>query len=364
MANPYELWDTRTSLGVMRDVKAETQFFSQYFTSEFRSTDEYIDFEKLPILSRKLAPFAMPLARGGSIYSDSVKTFRFKPAYVKVEDSIDPLMPLTKRAGIDNSMLDYPKLSPMERISLIKAQMTAQHVLSIRRTWEWLAARAIIDAQVTLAGKDYPTTVVNFQRDAGHTVTLTSGNRWGDSGVSIVDSIQAWLDIMNNAEFGALPTRLLMGQAVWNVLRKNAEFKEHLDTNYRNPAMTIERGLVTGGANGGKMFPVGNMSVGGAGGATIELWVNNETYVDPANGTATRYLPTNQVVLLGTPESVMGYQCFGMIVDRAAEYQALPIFPANWTAGNNPVTEYIGHTSSPLMVPLAPNATFRATVLA
>ena len=68
-------------------------------------------------------------------------------------------------------------------------------------------------------------------------------------------------------------------------------------------------------------------------------------------------------MLLGPPDSVMGYRCFGMIVDRAAEYQALPIFPANWVQGNNPQTEWLGHTSSPLMVPLAPNATFRATVV-
>lgn len=364
MANPYELWDTRTSLGVMRDVKSETLFFSQYFTNQFNSTDEYIDFEKLPVLAKKLAPFAMPLARGGSIYQDTGKTFRFKPAYIKVEDSIDPLMPLTKRVGIDNSMLDYPTLTPMQRITLIKAQMTAQHVAAIQRRWEWLAARAIIDGQVTLTGRDYPTTVVNFQRDAGHTVTLTAGNRWGDSGVSIVDSIQGWLDTMNNAEFGALPTRLVMGQAVWNVLRKNAEFKEHLDTNYRNPAMTIERGIVSGGSNGGKMFQVGFMNVGGAGGANIELWVNNETFEDPATGQQTRYLPTNQLVLLANPEDVMGYRCFGMIVDRAAEYQALPIFPANWVEGNNPQVEWIGHTSSPLMVPIAPNATLRATPVA
>ena len=362
MANPYELWDTRSSLAVMRDVKAETLFFSQYFTNQFNSTDEFIDFEKLPILARKLAPFALPLARGGSIYSDTVKTYRFKPAYVKVEDSIDPLMPLTKRAGIDNSMLDYPELTPMQRITLIKAQMTAQHVLAIQRRWEWLAARAIIDGQVTLTGPNYPTTVVNFQRDLAHTVTLTGTNRWGQSGVSILDSIQGWLETMNNAEFGALPTRLVMGQAVWNVLRKDAEFKEHLDTNFRNPAMTIERGLVSGGANGGKMFPVGSMNVGGAGGADIELWVNNETFIDEAGATV-RYLPTNQLVLLGSPDSVMGYRCFGMIVDRAAEYQALPIFPANWVQGNNPQTEWLGHTSSPLMVPLAPNATLRATVV-
>jgi Phage major capsid protein E len=364
MTNPYDLWDTRRSLGVMRDVKSETQFFRQYFTQVFSSTDEYIDFEKLPIMARKLAPFALPLARGGSIYSDSAKTYRFKPAYVKVEDSIDPLMPLTKRAGIDSSMLNTATLTPMQRINLIKAQMTGQHVMAIERTWEWLAARAIIDGQVTLTGPNYPTTLVNFGRDAGHTVILTSGNRWGDSGVSIFSSIQAWLDTMNNAEFGALPTRLVMGQDVWNVLRKDAEFKEHLDNNYRNPAMTIERGLVSGGANGGKMFPVGNMSVGGAGGATIELWVNNETYVDPNTGTTTRYLGAKEMVLLGSPESVMGYQCFGMIVDRAAEYQALPIFPANWLQGNNPTTEWIGHTSSPLMVPIAPNATFKATVVA
>ena len=364
MANPYELWDTRRSLGVMRDVKSENLFFTQYFTNQFTSNDEYIDFEKLPVLAKKLAPFAMPLARGGAIYTDTGKTFRFKPAYIKVEDSIDPLMPLTKRVGIDNSMLDQVTLDPMQRLALIKAQITAQHIASIERRWEWLAARAIIDGQVTISGRDYTTTVVNFQRAAGHSVTLTSGNRWGDSGVSIVDSIQGWLDTMNNAEFGALPTRLVMGQGVWNVLRKDAEFKEHLNTDYRNPMMTIERGLVSGGPNGGKMFQVGVMNVGGAGGATIELWVNNETFEDPATGLQARYLPTNQLVLLGPPDSVMGYRCFGRIIDRAAQYQPFPIFPANWLEGNNPQVEYIGHTSSPLMVPIAPNATFRAQPVA
>ena len=363
MTNPYELWDTRRLLGVMRDVKAEANFFSQFFPTEFRSDDEYIDFEKLPILDRKLAPFAMPEARGGAIYNDSVKTFRFKPAYVKVEDAIDPRMPLTKRAGIDASMLEYPTLSPMQRLALIKAQMASQQVLAVQRTWEWLAARAIIDGQVTLTGQDYPTTVVNFQRDAGHTVTLTSGNRWGDNGVSIVSSIQTWLDTMNNAEFGALPTKMLMGGDVWNVLRKDAEFKEHLDTNYRNPTMTIERGLVTGGPNGSKVFKVGEMLVGGAGGASIELWVYNETYKDSA-GANVRYLGAKEIVLLGPVDSVMGHRCFGVIVDRMAQYQPLPIFPANWVQGNNPQTEFVGHTSSPLMVPIAPNATFKATVVA
>lgn len=361
--NPYELWDTRRSLGVMRDVKRETWFFQRFFENTFSSTDEYIDFEKLPILPRKLAPFAMPLARGGSIYEDSQKTYRFKPAYVKVEDTIDPLMPLTKRAGIDQSMLDTTRITPMQRLNLIKVAMTQAHVDAIGRTWEWLRARALIDGTVTLTGKDYPTTVVNFGRDAGHTETLGAGARYGDSGVSIVDHFQKVLDTMNNAEFGALPVVAVMGQSVWNVIRKDAEFLKFMDLNFRGGNITYERGLVSGGPAGEKVYKVGEMMIGGASGAMIELWVNNETYRDAA-GVNQRYLGTKEIVWLGSANAIMGYECFGMIVDRAAEYEALPIFPANWLSGHNPVTEWIGHTSSPLMVPIAPNATYKATVLA
>lgn len=360
MTNPYELWNTRRSLGVFRDVEPTYKYWTPMFQNEFRSTDEYIDFEKLPRVGRKLAAFAMPLARGKSVYDDSAKLYRFKPGYVKVEDEIDPLMPLTKRAGIDRSIIEPEAITPMQRLSLIRTAMTIWAVQAIERRWDWMAAKAIIDGQVTLSGENYPTTLVDFGRAAGHTQVLGSGQRYGDSGVSIVDHFQSVMDTVNDAEFGGMVVRVTMGSAVWAIARKDTEFRDHMDTQISGGTIKIDRGLVSSD----KVFKVGEMQVGGASGATVELWVNNDTFIDPDTGAETRFVGTKEVVFTCSPAAINGFQCFGRIIDRAANYEALPIFPSNWIQPGDPAVEYLTHKSAPLFVPINANATFKSTVLA
>lgn len=355
MANPYELWDTRRSLGVFRATDPAPQYWTPWFTRQINSTDEYIDFEKLPVPSRKLAAFALPLARGASAYDDSVRTFRVKPAYIKMDDAVDPLKPLVKQAGIDPSMLDVSRLTPMQRLELIKVAIAAAHRRAIELRWDWLCARALIDGKVTLTGAEYPTTLVDFGRAAGHTVTLTDGTRIGDAGIKALDVIQARCDTMNDAEFGAMPTRITMGGSVWSVLREDAGILAHLDTQTKGGVHTIDRGL-----NAGKIFPVGELSIGGQSGQKIELWVNNETYIDPVSGASTRYLGAREMVFTGSPESIMGFQCFGRIIDQDAGYEALDVFAKNYTEQSGDITvQRISHKSSPLMVPVNPDATLK-----
>lgn len=362
-ANPYELWSTRKSIGIMRDVQAENWYFAQFFTNQLLSEEEWVDFEKLPIMKRKLAPFVMPKARGRGVWEDSQRSYRFKPAYSKVEENIDPLMPLTFTPGLGQSAFDMNSITPMQRIELIRAQMMVAMISAVQRRWEWMRARAIIDGGYTVSGVDYPAQVLSFGRAAGHTVVLGSGSRFGESGVSIVDFFQGVVDTMNNAEFGGIPTRATMGSAVAAVMRKDAEVLAQMDINIVGGTIRVERGLVSGGANGGKVYKFGEMRIGGASGAVIELWVNDEEYVDDS-GTKQRYLGAKEVVFTASPDSIMGYQAFGRIVDRDAEYRAVPIFPKNFFTGDDEKTEHLSLKSAPLMVPINPNATFKATVLA
>lgn len=358
----YELWDTNSFLGVYRDIKEDPMYWTQWFSNEILSEDEFIDFEKMPIRNRKIAPFVMPLGRGRAIYDDTATGYRFKPAYTKLEDQIDPLMPLTRRVGIDPnaSQVQVTKLSPTQRLNLIRAAMTQQHVEAMNRLFNYMAAMALRDGQITLEGPDYPTTVVNFQRASNHTITLGSGSRFGDAGVSILDFFQLVVDRMTQADFGGVPVRVTMGGPVWNVIRKNAEFKEHMDLNYRGNNITIERGLVPGAL----VYKVGEMSVGGGSGLTIELWVDNSTFVHPVTGVATRYIGLNQMLFTGTAEAVNGFQAFGRIIDRAANWEPMRMFPKNWLSHGDVEVEYITHKSAPLFVPINPNATLLANVLA
>jgi hypothetical protein len=361
MTYPYEVWDTRKLLGVFRDTKPLYTYWLPFFGNQINSDSEWIDFEKLPLQGRKLASLVLPFGRGKSVYDDRTTLTRLKPAYAKSEDRIDPLMPLTKRAGIDFSIIEPTQLDPMQRLVLIRAAMIAAHRNAMDRRWDWLAARAIIDGQVTLADTDYPTTIVDFGRDAGQTIVLGSGSRFGDSGVSAVDFIQSVIDTTLNLPFGGMITKITMGSDVWAYLRKDQEFLSHMDITVKGGTIDVARGLVPGE----KIFKAGEMLVGGASGAALELWVNNDTFTDPATGSQARHVGTKEMVFTGTPDAIQGYQCFGRIIDPAANYAPVSFFPKNWTAREGDIeVEYLTTNSAPLMVPINPNATAKATVLA
>lgn len=344
----YELWDTHTLLGVYRETDPIPSYWLDLlFQNVMTFDDEYIDFEKIPRVGRKLAPFVVPLAQGRPIFEEGSVLARFKPAYIKPSDPVTPTRALRKRPG---AILAPDQPTPMQRYEAIKADILAYHRASIERRWEWLAAKAVIDGKVTISGDDYPTTLVDFNRAAGHTIVLGVGARWGDVGVSMLDNIQSWMDLMHAAAFGGTPTRLTVGTAVWAVMRKNAELVAELDTQRRGTDIDFKTGLI----GTGEARRVGTL------GAGLELWVYNDYYTE--NGSVTPFMSPKDIVLTGP--AVNGYQCFGAIIDVHAQFQALPIFPRNYLPEGDVAIEQVLTQSAPLMVPVNPNATLKATVLA
>lgn len=365
--NPYELWSLRKSIGIMRDVLPSFEYWLSMFGRQVNSTDEYIDFEKLPYLNRKLAPFVMPLGTGKPIYTDRSTAYRFKPAYVKVKDAVDTTRPLTKIPGID-PMMEPAALSPMQRREALKVAMTVQHVRTIRRRWEWMAAKAIIDGSITIGGtEEYPPVVLDFLRNSDQTVTLTSGNRWGDSGVSILSLLQTWADRMiyptQNSDgtggFGGFPVRLTVGPKAWAAMRADAEIKDAMNKFYPATGIEVQRAL-----NSSELVTkVGDLAFGGPSGAQVEIYLYRDTYVDDS-GTAQPFLASTDIVLTSTMDAIGGHRCFGAIIDPFAQYQSFDIFARNWMEEGDPAVEYLLHQSAPLFVPVNPNATFKATVVA
>lgn len=344
----HTIYTTSTLLGVMRELEPPSNYWLNLcFDETVTFEDEFIDFEKLAE-QRKLAPLVVPMAQGLPIYGESTTVFRVKPAYVKPKDPVSMTRVIRRRPG---NMLGTPQ-SPQQRYDAIVGEIMRVHRSAIERRWEWLAAQAVLNGSVVLEGEAYPKVTVDFQRDPDHTITLGTSERWGDMDVSILDDIQAWSNMMRNAKFGGAPNRLTIGGDVWEVLRKDSEIKELLKQDFRpfNNGVNMNLGL----RDGLDVEFVGKLS------NNLDVYIYSDYYQE-SDGSVVPFMSPKDVVLTGP--NIRGVRAFGAILDKGAMFRPLPIFPKMWDENDPPVT-FIMNQSAPLMVPVNPNASLRARVLA
>lgn len=343
MAIEYKIYDTSTILGVMEEREPVSSYFLDLLFREVVTfDDEYIDFEKV-VSGRKLAPFVAPLAQGKPIYEKGSKVTRLKPAYLKPKDAITPAKMLKKQPG---RLLTQP-LSPQQNYDATVAAIALDHRESIERSWEWMAAEAIRTGAVTIASDDYPEHTVDFGRDPAHNVTLTGSAAWDDDSADPIEDMNDWIATVRRAKFGGLVNRATFGPDAWTVFYKNPEVRKQLDMFVRGTDGNFATGIVTG-EYVQYMGRIGN----------IDLYVNTDYY--EVNGSATPFVGAKEVIL--TSPAVRGVRAFGAILDKRAGLAAMPMFPKMWDQEDPSVT-FLMTQSAPLMIPVNPNATLRATVL-
>jgi hypothetical protein len=348
------IYSTATLLGVLRDEQAMTPpsnyWLNLAFPNTVNFTDEYIDFSKLTD-QRKLAPLVVPTAQGRPIYSAAERLSRVKPAYVKPKDAVSASRMIQRAAGL-GELNTNTNWTPQQRYNAIVADIMRQHRRAIERRWEWLAGQAILYGSVTLEGEAYPTTVIDFERDAAHSITLGASARWGDAGVSIVDNVESWKTLMRRAKFGGPSNRLTVGADAWEVMRADTELRGLLGLDLRtsNNGLTMNLGV----REGLDVEKVGTIN------GTTEIYVYSD-YYHAEDGSVTPFMDPRDVVLTGP--GIQGVRCFGAIEDTKAGFQPLSMFPKMWD-NEDPSATFIMTQSAPLMVPVNPNVSLRARVVA
>lgn len=350
MSLANNVYDTSTLLGTMRHMESPSNYWLGMFGQEIQFTTEEIDFSKIQE-NRKIAPLVVPTSQGVPIYSAAEERASVKPAYVKPKDTVSASRVIRRTAGFGELNSSQP-MTPMQRYQAIVADILRQHREAIERRWEWMACEAVVNGSITLEDDNYPRKVVDFQRDAGHTVTLTGGNRWGDSGVSILGLVESWKKTMRRAKHGGVANRITVGTDVWDVMRADTEIRDLLKEDYRPSNNGLQMNL--GVLEGLEVERVGSLS------GTIEVYVYSDYYELP-DGSVTDFMSPKDIVM--TAPSMMGVRCFGAIQDVSAGFAALSIFPKMWNA-DDPSATFVMSQSAPLMVPVNPNATFKATVVA
>lgn len=341
----YSVYDTNTLLGVMREfAPVQNYWLDLCFPGEMHFDDEFIDFEKL-FTTRKLAPFVSPIAQGVPMYGQGSQMTRMKPGYIKPRDAVRPDRTIRKMPG---ELGSQASMSPNQRYDAIVADILRTHREGIERTWEWMAAQAVLNGAVTISSPDYPERHVDFGRAASQTKVLTGATAWNGPDANPIADINQWRTDTFRLRFGGSLGRITCGATACEALINNPKVAEQLDTQVRGTTANVNRGV----RSGLEVEYIGTLGSG------LEVY-RYQDYFEDEDGNAVEIMDPRDVVFTGNVE---GVRAFGAILDKRAGLAPLSMFPKMWDvedpAGTNVMTQ-----SAPLMVPGAPNRTLRARVI-
>lgn len=351
-----KLYSTSVLYGVLANDEQmrppSNYWLSLCFPEVVQFDEEEIDFAKLGS-DRKLAPLVVPTAQGVPIYSAAERVLRFRPAYVKPKDPINASRVIRKIAGQGELAPGAAKKSPAQRYNELVADILRQHRFAIERRWEWMAAQAILYGRVTLKDDNYPETTVDFERDSNHEVTLAGNQLWTDTSNSTpLADIERWKAVGRRAFYGGPLTRITMGGKAWEAFRAHPDVQGLLKTDYAPPqkgGLNVNLGVL----EGLEVEWVGKLN------GTTDIYVYSDWYT--VKGAAIPFMDERDIVMTGP--NVRGVRAFGAIQDINANFQPLAMFPKMWPA-QDPSATFIMTQSAPLMVPMNPNNTLRARVVA
>jgi hypothetical protein len=337
-----QIYDTGVLTGVVNSLQAPPSFLVDTFFPTIQTEEsEEIHFDVEDDVMA-IAPFVSPVVEGQIVNEQGYTTKSMKPAYIKPKTPVSPTRALKRLPGEPIA----GNLSNAARMERIVATDLMMHRKLIDRRREWMAAQVLRTGAVTISGDKYPTTAVNFGRAGALTVVKTVGNKWGDAGISPLDDLATWGELVQDNS-GSAAITVVMDTAAWKVFRANSQVQSRLDLLRAggSPTLALDAKLDYGGTYRG--------SIDG-----FNIWVYAGTYKDDA-GSIQKMLPTGTVLMVGALE---GVQAFGAILDEEAGLQALPYFSKSWLIPD-PGRRMLMTQCAPLLVPYRPNASLCATVL-
>lgn len=347
------LYDSAELYGVIQTIRTGPKFFLDRFfrAAPFYSTASHIVFDEVLEGLPVMAPFVAPIvqAKPQKRFGHTAKIFQ--PAYVKPKHFV-------KAGDFVRRQPGQPLLQPADlaaRLDLARVDILAYQKRQIEARWEWMAAQAVVNASVTVAGEDYPSVEVDFGRDSNHNVTLSS-NYWSSTATDIGANLELWSDMILEAT-GYPGTDVIMAPEIWSHFRKNEQVLKDADL----------RRAVSNVPNLQPMPAYEGVRYAGKWGE-FDLWVYAGHFREQ-DGTTSRAIGAKQVVMTAAPSAedgtggVHGVRAFGAIEDIDANLQPIDIYAKSWRE-QDPSGEQLMSQSAPLMIPGRPNATIRAQVVA
>lgn len=331
-------------------VVPKTHFLDTYFKVEHLSDKLEIYFDDVFEGQVTLAPFVIPTSAGKPQNREDYRTKSFMPAYVKPLDNILPGESMTRMAG----EVFGGEMTAMDRHERRILTALARQKLQIVQRWEWMAQMAIINSQMTISGDNYPTRLIDFGRSGNNTkVVSLPAAKWSNVDHDIKGDLEEWSKT-GSLKCGTPLTDVYVSQELWKHMRANKGVKEEMDLTTRNTSTVV--GSPTAHDPQNPVIFKGYLG-------EFAIYVHNGSYRD-VDGVTYRYLAADEICMVapvgvtGT-EGVYGVRGFGLIQDKKAGLQALPIFPKVHEQ-DEPSLDQVISQSAPLMFPGRPDGTFKA----
>ena len=347
-----------------RNTALPSYILDTYFTQTHFSEDGEILFADLPEQDRFLAPFVLPYEQGKPMQIGRSEEIRaITPPYIKLKNAVRPE---DARNVLPSEVFRNGGQRPnmQQRFDARVAQLNAAHNRAIDLREIWMAARAFFDGKVQIdydrdQGTDHPSVLLDFGRDPGHTVVKT-GDFWDDPDTDILGDVEGWMTTQYLANGGGTSAIMLCGAKVAPVFRRNKGIIQSLDKNLRgNESVQIDLGILR---THQPLNRIGQLDSG------LEIFSYKDTIDIPLpNGGKQRVDLLNEKDIVLIAPGATGVRAYGAIYDTKAlgQGQALStrVFGKMFET-DDPGEAFLMNQSSPLPIPLNPNRTFKARVLA
>lgn len=344
-------YTTAKLVAVVPNLKTSQNFLlDRYFGGIVESDEEEVAID-VDVGLRRMSPFCSPFVEGELVEQRKFQTNKFKPAYIKDKRAPDLDKPVRRQIG---ERIGGGELTGAEREMANLQTELADQIDMVNRRLEWMGASALSTGTVTIAGKGFPTTVIDFGRSATLTIALSGGNKWGGTlnaagrDVNIVPQITAWAARILK-QSGASPTDIVFTVSAWMKFT-NAEGVQGA---IFYPALANAGNVIDPGSKVQK----GGIYMGHWG--QFDLWLYNDWYID-ANNVEQPMIADGSIIMTGS-DALMGTRAFGMIKDPRFNYKAMAYAPKTWI-NDDPAQRIMMMQSAPIVIPTRVNACLCATV--
>jgi hypothetical protein len=313
MADDYGTFQPDELMPMIPDLFVPGSFLSRtMFPGEFLFDTQEVYFDRV-LTDRRRAPLVSPYSPGKVIQPRGFRKESIVPANYKPKNEITGKEVLSRLPGerIGGEM------SATDRAAAIREKYLLMHQMRLTRSKEWQAAQLLQTGSMVLVSPDYPSTSVDYHRDAALTDALSGGARWGQTGVSPYDYVEERLNLVGEKS-GAPGNLVIMDRLAWNFYIADPKAQKALDrTLGQTTALTLGFTPTTPGAPAFK----------GRDG-DVEFYVYNDTQ-EADDGTPEKLLPDYSlgVVAMGGVEGAMLY---GLPQHASNNYEKARDFPHNW----------------------------------